>query len=182
MALECMRGAARQGRLCYLYAFSGPQQCQELLLDHSPGSMAQLLDFLSHSFLGGTDVDTPFLRSLDRLTQDAWHLADILLVRWATLCCAASAALPRQCSKADSLQTADALRHADEQVSALQVTDGEIPPANEDVKSRLAAARDTLELKVHCLLVAEDPTKSNRKHPLLDIIDRLHVFTSWSSA
>ena len=85
MALECMRGAARQGRPCYLYAFSGPQQCQELLLDHSPGSMAQLLDFLSHSFLGGTDVDTPFLRSLDRLTQDAWHLADILLVRWQLL-------------------------------------------------------------------------------------------------
>ena len=81
MALECMRGAARQGRLCYLYAFSGKQQCQELLLDHSPGSMALLLDFLSHSFLGGTDVDTPFLRSLDRLTQDSWHLADILLVR-----------------------------------------------------------------------------------------------------
>ena len=62
------------------------------------------------------------------------------------------------------------------------MTDGEIPPANEEVKARLASARDVLELKVHCLLVAEDPTQSNRKHPLLDLVDQLHVFTSWSSA
>ena len=81
VALECMRGAHRQGRACYLYAFSGPQQCQELALDHSPGSMAALLNFLSFSFLGGTDVDTPFLRALDRLTDAAWRLSDILLVK-----------------------------------------------------------------------------------------------------
>ena len=81
VALECMRGAHRQGRDCYLYAFSGPQQCQELVLDHSPGSMSALLNFLSFSFLGGTDVDTPFLRALDRLTDAAWRLSDILLVR-----------------------------------------------------------------------------------------------------
>ena len=28
VALECMRGAHKQGRPCYLVAFSGPQQCQ----------------------------------------------------------------------------------------------------------------------------------------------------------
>ena len=93
VALECMRGAHKQGRACYLYAFSGPQQCQELALDHTPGSMTALLDFLSFSFLGGTDVDTPFLRALDRLTDSAWRLADILLVRLPvaeqpTACCA----------------------------------------------------------------------------------------------
>ena len=64
----------------------------------------------------------------------------------------------------------------------LQVTDGEIPAANEEVMSRLASARALLELKVHCLLVADDPTLTNKKHPLVDLVDRLHVFKAWSSA
>ena len=63
-----------------------------------------------------------------------------------------------------------------------QVTDGEIPRAKDDVKNRLAAARDELELKVHCLLVGEDPTGQSANHPLLELVDKLHVFTSWSSA
>ncbi len=32
VALECMRGAHRQQRACYLYAFSGPRDVKELEL------------------------------------------------------------------------------------------------------------------------------------------------------
>ena len=67
-------------------------------------------------------------------------------------------------------------------ITGVQVTDGEIPRAKDDVKNRLAAARELLELKVHCLLVGEDPTGRGDNHPLLELIDELHVFTSWAHA
>ena len=46
VALECMRGAHRQQRACYLYAFSGPGDVQELELTTSAPSLTQLLAFL----------------------------------------------------------------------------------------------------------------------------------------
>ena len=46
LALECMRGAHRQRRKCYLYAFSGPEQVQELELGVDDASLHKLLDFL----------------------------------------------------------------------------------------------------------------------------------------
>lgn len=67
-----MRGAHRQQRACYLYAFSGPQDVQELDLKMDAGSLGQLLDFLKHSFGGGTDVDRPLELSLDRLEKKEW--------------------------------------------------------------------------------------------------------------
>jgi uncharacterized protein with von Willebrand factor type A (vWA) domain len=47
LALECMRGAHRQQRQCYLYAFSGPDQVQELELSVDLKSLDKLLEFLS---------------------------------------------------------------------------------------------------------------------------------------
>jgi len=46
VALECMRGAHRQQRACYLYAFSGPGDVQELELSTSAPSLTALLAFL----------------------------------------------------------------------------------------------------------------------------------------
>jgi hypothetical protein len=43
----------RQQRPCYLYAFSGPGEVQELELSVDLNSLDQLLDFLSCSFMGG---------------------------------------------------------------------------------------------------------------------------------
>lgn len=81
VALECMRGAHRQGRACYLYAFSGPGDVQGIELDTKPDALGKLLSFLAHSFGGGTDVDAPLDLSLKRVAQAAWSQADILLVR-----------------------------------------------------------------------------------------------------
>ena len=76
-----MRGAHRQGRACYLYAFSGPGDVKGMELGTEPNALAKLLEFLAHSFGGGTDVDAPLDLSLKRIAQDAWSQADILLVR-----------------------------------------------------------------------------------------------------
>jgi uncharacterized protein with von Willebrand factor type A (vWA) domain len=81
LALECLRGAHRQRRRCYLYAFSGPEQVQELELGVDAASLARLLDFLAGSFNGGTDVDAPLQKSLERLERDPeWRQADVLMV------------------------------------------------------------------------------------------------------
>ena len=80
MVLECMRQAKMQQRQCYLYSFSGPGDCQELELKVTGKGVSKLLEFLSGSFHGGTDVDEPFIRALDRLGEEEWQNADILLV------------------------------------------------------------------------------------------------------
>ena len=80
MVLECMRQAKTQQRQCYLYSFSGPGDCQELELKVTGKGVSKLLEFLSGSFHGGTDVDEPFIRALDRLGEEEWQNADILLV------------------------------------------------------------------------------------------------------
>jgi len=78
--LECLRAAHLQGRQCYLYAFSGPEEVRELELGAEPGAMAALLDFLASSFDGGTDVDRPLELSLQRLEENDWERADVLMV------------------------------------------------------------------------------------------------------
>ena len=72
VALEAMRGAHRQQRACYLYAFSGPQDVKELELKVDTASLLELLNFMRYSFGGGTDVDRPLELSLDRLEQRDW--------------------------------------------------------------------------------------------------------------
>jgi len=80
LALEVLRGAHRQGRQAYLYAFSGPQQVEEIELKAEASNLNALLTFLSNSFSGGTDVDRPLALSLERLRQKGWERADILMV------------------------------------------------------------------------------------------------------
>jgi hypothetical protein len=81
LTLECMRQARTQRRGCYAYAFSGPGQCVEFELSFTAKGMADLLQFLAGSFHGGTDVDEPLKRSLERLQgHPEWANADVLLV------------------------------------------------------------------------------------------------------
>ena len=81
LTLECMRQARAQQRGCYAYAFSGPGQCVEFELSFSAKGMTDLLTFLAGSFHGGTDVDEPLKRSLERLQgHPEWANADVLLV------------------------------------------------------------------------------------------------------
>ena len=81
LTLECMRQARVQQRGCYAYAFSGPGQCVEFELSFTARGMTDLLKFLAGSFHGGTDVDEPLKRSLERLQgHPEWANADVLLV------------------------------------------------------------------------------------------------------
>jgi len=74
LTLECVRGAHRQQRKCYVYAFSGPRDVMELELGLDSASMARLLPFLTMSFSGGTDVDAPLALSLERLSREEWSM------------------------------------------------------------------------------------------------------------
>jgi uncharacterized protein with von Willebrand factor type A (vWA) domain len=80
LVLECMRGAARQGRRCHVYAFSGPGDVAELELAPDAAGLAALLRFLTMSFAGGTDVDAPLALALERVGREGWGLADVLMV------------------------------------------------------------------------------------------------------
>eukprot|EP01024_Parvocaulis_polyphysoides_P001347 TRINITY_DN10362_c1_g1_i2.p1 TRINITY_DN10362_c1_g1~~TRINITY_DN10362_c1_g1_i2.p1 ORF type:complete len:206 (-),score=17.47 TRINITY_DN10362_c1_g1_i2:188-805(-) len=80
ITLECIRGAHRQQRKCYLYAFSSYHDIKEIELSSSIASIHKLLDFLKYSFGGGTDVDRPLELSLERCQTQDWSEADILLV------------------------------------------------------------------------------------------------------
>ena len=80
LTLECMRGAHRQQRKCFVYAFSRPGDVMQLELGVDQPSIQRLLSFLSMSFSGGTDVDAPLALSLERLGREEWKMADILMV------------------------------------------------------------------------------------------------------
>lgn len=81
LTLECLRQALLQGRSCCIFSFAGPGQVQELQVRHTEEvNWEKLLDFLAHSFGGGTDLDQPLVRCLDCLEENAWRNADVLLV------------------------------------------------------------------------------------------------------
>jgi hypothetical protein len=63
--------------LSFLLSFSHTlikltDEVQELELKVDANSLDKLLQFLSCSFMGGTDVDRPLKLSLDRLTKQEW--------------------------------------------------------------------------------------------------------------
>lgn len=80
LTLEAVRRAAEEKRLCQLYAFSGPSDLRAHTLSLDPAGLVALLDFLTSSFHGGTDVDAPVGAALDQLTRKQWARADVLLV------------------------------------------------------------------------------------------------------
>jgi uncharacterized protein with von Willebrand factor type A (vWA) domain len=80
ITLEAVRIAHSEGRDCYLYAFSGPEQVVEYELSLSPGGIDVLLEFLSTSFHGGTDLSEPIRRGVGKIGSAEWSRADILLV------------------------------------------------------------------------------------------------------
>jgi hypothetical protein len=62
------------------------------------------------------------------------------------------------------------------QADILMVTDGEIPAPSEAILQRLAAARKSLGLEVHGLLVGSTVTP-----PMQALCTHLHIFKSWST-
>ncbi len=80
LVLEALRMAWQEQRACYVYLFSGPDQILQHELDLTRGGLGELLNFLTQTFHGGTDVIKPLLKALEKQQQDNWQDADILLV------------------------------------------------------------------------------------------------------
>lgn len=57
----------------------------------------------------------------------------------------------------------------------LMVTDGEIPPPNEDILNKLNRAKEEMGLSIHGLLVSKRVTD-----PMKELCTDIHVFKSWN--
>lgn len=80
LVLEACRIARDEDRRCFLYSFSGPNECKGRELSLTPDGLGLLLDFLCLSFNGGTHIDRPFLDAITMINAEGWSRADILLV------------------------------------------------------------------------------------------------------
>jgi uncharacterized protein with von Willebrand factor type A (vWA) domain len=88
VVLQALRTAHAERRGCRLIAFGGPDEIVERELsgrDHSGDpagrqGLAALLDLMGQSFDGGTDVQGPIERAIERVHQARWASADLLIV------------------------------------------------------------------------------------------------------
>ena len=79
VVLEAMRTAHAQGRACHVFAFGGPDEIRECELGFEVNGIARLTSILSQAFHGGTEISGPLERAMDRLTQQRWQQADLLI-------------------------------------------------------------------------------------------------------
>ncbi len=82
VVLACVSVAYKQGRDCQVVAFSTERGVMEAgkITAESEGGIQRLLEFLSHSFGGGTDVTGALKFAIKSLEEDIMSAADILLV------------------------------------------------------------------------------------------------------
>lgn len=79
VVLEAMRIAHAQQRPCRVFAFGGPDEVAEMELDLDATGVERLAHFLGQGFRGGTDICGPLERVLDRLGDERWQLADLVI-------------------------------------------------------------------------------------------------------
>jgi uncharacterized protein with von Willebrand factor type A (vWA) domain len=79
VAIAAVRAAHEGRRGCRLLAFGGPDEVIERDLG-GPEGLSALLDLMGQSFDGGTDVQTPIERSIERVHEAGWAGADLLIV------------------------------------------------------------------------------------------------------
>ncbi len=79
VVLEAMRTAHAQQRACHVFAFGGPDEIVELEVRMDMAGIVQLAQFLGQGFRGGTDVCGPIGRVVERLSEERWQLADLLI-------------------------------------------------------------------------------------------------------
>lgn len=79
-ALEAMRIAHVERRRCVLFAYSGPGQLIERELALDGDGLSQMLEFIGMSFHGGSDEQGLLERLLERIQEERWRRADVLLV------------------------------------------------------------------------------------------------------
>ena len=83
VVLEALRSAHREKRGCLLIAFGGPDEIIERDLcpaERPHEGIDALLDLLGQSFDGGTDVQAPIERAVQRVRESHWRSADLLIV------------------------------------------------------------------------------------------------------
>ncbi len=80
VVLEATRVAQRQRRGCIVIAFGGPDELIEHELDFSSQGFGRLMALIGQGFDGGTDVQTPIERALERVQEWQWTSADVLIV------------------------------------------------------------------------------------------------------
>jgi uncharacterized protein with von Willebrand factor type A (vWA) domain len=80
VVLEAVRTAHRERRGCLLIAFGGHDEMIERELAATPQGLQALLAVMGQGFDGGTDVQGPIERAIDRVHDSRWCRADLLIV------------------------------------------------------------------------------------------------------
>ncbi|MBI5785174.1 MAG: VWA domain-containing protein [Rhodocyclales bacterium] len=79
VVLEAVRTAHAQKRACHVFTFSGPGDLLEMPVAVDLPGLEALSGFMGQSFGGGTDITGPLEHALDKLEQEEWQLADLLI-------------------------------------------------------------------------------------------------------
>ena len=77
--LEAVRSAHAQQRACHVFAFGGPDEILEMSLSVDAAGVERLIRFLGQAFRGGTDICGPLEKVIEKLEEERWQLADLLL-------------------------------------------------------------------------------------------------------
>ena len=80
VVVAALRTAHDTGRACQLIAFGGPGELLERELGRGPEGLQAVLDLMGQAFDGGTDVQGPIERAIERVHEAAWRQADLLIV------------------------------------------------------------------------------------------------------
>lgn len=80
VAIAALRLAHAEGRACKLLAFGGPGELLERDLADGATGLDATLELMGQAFDGGTDVQAPIERAVERLHEAGWSDADLLIV------------------------------------------------------------------------------------------------------
>ena len=80
VVLEFMRLARLEKRACYLFSFSNTNEIDEFEFDLEATGWQPVIDFLSFSFHGGTDINAVVQCALDKVNESNRSKADIVIV------------------------------------------------------------------------------------------------------
>lgn len=122
--LQALRTAHAAGRACRLMAFGGAGELREQELALTVSGLDQLLTLMDQSFDGGTDLQTPLERAVQRVQEQAFALADILIVSDGEFgVTPATLEMLRQCKKRQGLRVHGILIGDRETIGLLEVCD-----------------------------------------------------------
>lgn len=78
--IAALRTAHAERRGCVLIAFGGAGEVLEQELGTGPAALPSWLALMGQAFDGGTDIQTPIERAIERVHQARWRDADLLIV------------------------------------------------------------------------------------------------------